>query len=467
MSGGPSIADRAPTRREPRRRVLQFGSGLLLRGLIDPILAETAGSGAVTIVQSTGRARADRLNGQRGLYTLLTRGRAGGERVDEARVIDVAAAAVSAADDWRAVLDAVRRTPPEVIVSNTTEAGLQLDDADAGLGDADHPPRSFPAKLTAVLRELHAGRPAEPPVVLPCELIEDAGQKLRGLCVESARRASAGAGFVGWLERRVAFCSTLVDRICTAPADPDAERARLGYADDMLTVAEPFAMWAIEQTGPAADALAWLGRHPSVTITPHLQPVRDRKVRILNGSHTAIVPLALLAGFETVRETVEDARFAGLLTRLLDEEIVPHVRAEGAGDFASAVLDRFANPFIRHELRDITAQHTAKVGARLAPTIADHLAATGEAPRRVCLGLAAFLELCSKAPERVRDDRAAWVARLVRDGPTARDAARAYLRHAAPTLEGAAVDAAADRIGEGLARLRADGPAAAAHACSA
>jgi tagaturonate reductase len=381
-------------------RAMQFGTGALLRGLVDFFIDEANArgqfGGRIVMVGSTGSGRDRRLNEQDGLYTLVVQGLVDGAARRDCRVIASVSRALASTSEWDAVLRAAENSSMDLIFSNTTEVGIVLDEDDAGAGAEGEAPRSFPAKLARVL--LHRARhfqfdPKRAPVVIPCELIEDNGDRLRAIVSTLAERWALGPQFISWLGR-VVFCNTLVDRI--VPGGPSGEQAReldeaLGYDDAMLTVCEPYRLFAIQGDGALRARLGFAGADPGIIVAEDIAPYRERKVRLLNGAHTSVVSLALLAGCATVREAVEHPVISAFLRTVLFDEIVPSVAVPGAADFAQEVMTRFANPYLQHSLWDITLQGTAKLRVRLVPTIVAYARRTGQAPRALALGFAGYL----------------------------------------------------------------------------
>jgi tagaturonate reductase len=261
-------------------------------------------------------------------------------------------------------------------LSNTTESGYNLDATDR---PNDAPPRSFPAKLLAVLRErFESGLPGL--TIVPCELREHNADMLRGLLIQLARDWGLPGVFAGWLEHECLWLNTLVDRIVV---DPPADHP-LRAEDALLAVCEPYSLWAIQlrsQTERGKAGMVFI-RHPSVVWTPDVQPFFLRKVRILNGAHTALLIQAWPRGFKTVREAMLDSELGPWLERLLFEEIVPVLegRVDGPAEFARQVLDRFRNPFFEHQLTSIATHHSAKVQVRLVPTLDEFQAKFGRTP---------------------------------------------------------------------------------------
>lgn len=374
--------------------LLQFGGGNFLRAFADLFLheANAAGDeeGRAVVVTSTDSERARWINTQQGRYHVLLRGLRDGATVDEAITVDRALSrALPAADAWSEVLAVATSPALRWIVSNTTEAGLALDPADddttrdAALGvGTPAAPGSFPAKLLALLvHRLEAGLPA--PSVLPCELVEDNGPVLLDLLREQARVWSLPAEVVDAVVQ-TPLASTLVDRIVSGRPDEHPLLAQ----DRLLTVAEPFASWVVEER-PGLDLFA----HPAITRTDDVAEYALRKVRLLNGAHTALVCRALPLGLETVGAAVAHDDVRPWLRELLFEEILPVVRdriVDGEG-FAEATLERFANPYLAHRLHDIALHHETKVSTRLLPTYHEHIELTGTPPRRLGEILAPFL----------------------------------------------------------------------------
>lgn len=388
-------------------RVLQFGTGALLRGLVNDALdrANRNGTydGRAVVVSQTGSGRGSAFAEQDGLFTLRERGIENGTPVERVRVVASVAGALSAMDDWDAVLALACEPDVDVVVSNTTEVGLQWDEAD----DAEaSPPRSFPARLAAVLRAREQAGGA-PLVVLPTELVERNGVVLQSLVLRWGARAGWGEPFAAFV-RASLFCNTLVDRIVTGmPPDLDAAEQAVGWRDPLMTDAETYRLWVIE--APAGTALrARLGFAPDspadgagIVVAASAEPFRLRKVRLLNAAHTLVVPVALGCGLVTVQEAAEDDRVGAYVRRLVLGELVPAVAAdlEAAGfdgqtaePFARAVLDRFANPYVRHELTSITLHQTTKLAVRAVPSVRA-LARLGASFEATAFGVAALLLL--------------------------------------------------------------------------
>lgn len=383
-------------------RAIQFGTGAFLRGFLDDLLdaANRRGrfGGRIVMLGSTGSGRDQRLNEQDGLFTLVVQGHVLGEPRRDVRVVASVSRALPVSTGWPEMLRIAENPALELIFSNTTEVGIAFDESDAAAGIGGAPHRSFAARLTHLLahRAQHfACDPARAPVVIPCELVEDNGDRLRAIVRQLAERWSLGAAFFHWLDA-VPFCNTLVDRIVQGA--PTAEQAReldgiLGYDDALVTVCEPYRLFAIEAPQTVRDRLRFAEGDPGVVLTDDVAPYRERKLRLLNGTHTALVSIALLAGCTTVGETLAHPLVGPFVRTVLLEEIVPTVHVPDADAFARDVLERFANPFMRHALWDITLQGGTKWRVRLVPVIEAYARSRGRAPRRLALALAAYLAL--------------------------------------------------------------------------
>jgi len=379
-------------------KAVQFGTGAFLRGFVEYFIddANRAGTfnGRVVAISSTESGRDEKLDSQDGLYTLAVQGVVDGVAVSDYRIISSLSRSLSATANWSAVLDLAENPQLEVVFSNTTEVGIVLDETDSI--DLD-PPRSFPGKLTAFLyhRARHFGfDSAKGVIVIPCELIENNGTALLAIVRKLSRRWGLDPRFMEWVDRSVHFCSTLVDRIVSgtpAPARLDEMAGALGYRDALLTICEPYRLFAIEGDSAHLNSLTWARGDGAVVLTKSVAPYRERKVRLLNGAHTILVPVALLAGHETVFEAVEDPHVGHFLRLAMLDEIVPSLDVPDAEVFATQVIERFRNPFIEHSLFGITLHGTTKMAVRVVPSIREFTARAGQAPSSLAFGFAAYL----------------------------------------------------------------------------
>ena len=219
-------------------KVMQFGEGNFLRAFVDDffdISNEKAGfNGKVVLVQPIASGLTELINRQQGLYTLYLRGSQNGQKVDDKRVISVCSRAMNPYGEWDKVLELAKSDDLEIIVSNTTEAGIVHDNESAF---DQVPPTSFPAKLTRVLYErFTAGKPGI--VMLSCELIDNNGKELLKCVNQYIDDWKLSDDFRKWVNEENIFCSTLVDRIVPGRIRDEAEVKRLAEAngyDDPLT----------------------------------------------------------------------------------------------------------------------------------------------------------------------------------------------------------------------------------------
>lgn len=384
-------------------RVLQFGEGNFLRAFADywfDMANEKAGwNGKCVLVQPIAQGLTQLINRQEGLYTLYLRGRQNGEKVDAKRVISSVSRCLNPYEkqDYDAMMDVAAGEALEYIVSNTTEAGIVYDPS-CRLEDC--PPASFPAKLTQVLlHRWRAGRPGV--VVLSCELIDNNGKELLRCVNQYIKQWGLEEGFARWVNGDCTFCSTLVDRIVPGRIRDAAEAARLedenGYRDALIDVGEVFGVWNIEGPEWLAEKLPFRAAGLNCPVVPDVTPYKKRKVRILNGAHTGFVLGAYLAGYDIVRDCMQDDVILGFMNRMLHEEVIPMLPLDRQDleAFAAAVQDRFNNPFINHELMSITLNSTSKWRARNMPSLLEYAQTAGKLPPCLAMSFAAYIAFYS------------------------------------------------------------------------
>ena len=381
-------------------RIMQFGTGVLLRGLCDYAVDKANKNGVfngrIVVVKSTNSDSSD-FDRQDGLYTLQERGISeAGETVNDATIISAISRVVDATSSWNEVLKCAENPTLQIIISNTTEAGLVYLKEDI----FQSPPKSFPAKLTAVLYarfKAFNGSETHGLTIVPTELVVENGQLLRGYVLQHAAANELPDAFTNWLNTACDFCDSLVDRIVSG-APPKAEREQrfleyYNYRDELCIDSEPFMLWAIQGNERVRKRLSFAEVENRVVIADDIAPFREQKLRILNGGHTLSVNTALLSGQEFVRDMMTDSACGGFTESVILNEILPTVEpiCSDAPSFANAVLNRFRNPFIAHKLISITFQNSAKMQARNAETFARYYAQTGSVPPLMCLGFAAYL----------------------------------------------------------------------------
>ena len=375
-------------------KILQFGEGNFLRCFIDWMVQkmnDSAGfDGKVRIVQPIGdelSAPSRILNERRGFYHTCLRGVADGKPVEILEENHAVEQVLCAKSQWADVEASAKLPSLRFIVSNTTEAGIEY------RKDQD----TFPRKIALLLKaRFSAGLPGV--VFIPCELIEHNGDNLKK-CVLQYVADWADADLAQWIERECVFCSTLVDRIVAGR--PDAESAdryaaQLGERDEVLVCGEPFHFFVIE-TPKGFDLEAELPLRKAgvnVVYTPDMQPYRTRKVRFLNGAHTATIPEGILANFVEVDQLVADPHFNAHFKKILFEEIFPTVDLpeEQKREYAASVLERFANPFAHHKLMSIALNSVSKWKVRVLPTLLDYVKIFGRLPENLARSFAWLLK---------------------------------------------------------------------------
>jgi len=380
-------------------RVLQFGEGNFLRSFADWMINAMNGrglfGGRAVVVQPIEQGLVNVLNKQDGLYTLILRGLQGGKIVERREIITAISRGINPYQDWSAFLAAAAQPDLRFVVSNTTEAGIAYVEEPRPVGTC---PASFPAKVAALLAERFArcsGDPAKGLVFLPCELIDKNGEQLRSCVLRHAEAWGLSSGFVRWVSEHNRFLNTLVDRI--VPGFPHEEipalTAELGYEDRLLTTGEIFHVWVIEGGGAIAEELPLTQAGLNVIWTTDLQPFRTRKVRILNGAHTMMALAAYLGGLDTVRQCVEDPVFGRYVRRGVFDEILPllPLPVEETRAFAEDVMERLANPFIKHKLISIALNSVSKYRVRVLPSLLEYRNAYGRVPPALTFSLAALL----------------------------------------------------------------------------
>ncbi len=382
-------------------KVLQFGTGVLLRGLpdyfIDKANRQGIFNGRVVVVKSTDGGDAASFEKQDSLYTLCIRGLENGTAVEENIICSSISRVLSAKQEWAAVLSCAHNAGLQIIISNTTEVGIELVNDDI----RQHPPISFPGKLLAFLYERYKafnGTAESGMVIVPTELISENGKKLEAILLEQAHLNGLEEPFIEWLEQHNQCCSSLVDRI--VPGKPDATtknllQDELGYEDELLTKSEVYSLWAIEGNEHTRQVLSFAAADMGVVIAPDITLFKELKLRLLNGTHTLSCGVAFLAGFSLVKQGMQDDVMRNFISSLMKEEIgraIPYeVTEKQATDFSNQVLDRFSNPSLEHLWLSITLNYSTKLKMRVVPVLKRFVELYGSLPDKMITGFAAWL----------------------------------------------------------------------------
>lgn len=382
----------------PKRpiKVVQFGEGNFLRAFVDPFIQtlneQGLFDGNVAVIQPMPQGRVRDLEQQDGLYTLILEGLEQGKVISEHKIIDVLSEFIDPYTQYQNYLDLAASPILTTVVSNTTEAGI------AFMAETIHfnqCPTSFPGKLLAFLRmrfEVFAGAKEAGLDILACELIDDNGQTLKKVLVEMARYNNMSETFIHWMTTANRFYNTLVDRIVPGYPKQDAQRleSEFGYLDHSMVKGEIFHLWVIEGEKGLNQRLPFDQAGLNVYFVDVLKPYKERKVKILNGSHTALVPIAYLCGIDTVKEAVTDPQVGKFIQNLIWQEVIPTIDLPKADmeKFAQAVLERYLNPFVRHELMSIALNSMSKYKSRILPSVLTQLD-HGKFPKLQLFSLAA------------------------------------------------------------------------------
>lgn len=375
-----------------KETVIQFGEGGFLRGFVDyffhKLQEKGLYEGKIVVVQPIEKGMCQMLADQNCEYNLFLRGIDKGEVVNEHTHITSISRALNPYSQYEEYITLAENPDLRVLVSNTTEAGIEY------LGTeklSDMPPQSYPAKLTQFLyRRFQAGLKGM--ILLPCELIDNNGDNLKNCVLKYADLWELGGEFKAWLEQDNDFCNTLVDRIVTGyPRDEVEELTKvIGYQDNLIDTAEIFHLWVIE--GHHEDELPFNKAGYNIVWTDDAKPYKKRKVRILNGGHTSMVLGAYLYGLETVGECLKDETVSAFLKTCIFDEIVPTLgNTETDIQFGKDVLERFSNPFIKHQLLSIALNSVSKFQVRVLPTILEYKEKFGSYPKALTFSMAALI----------------------------------------------------------------------------
>lgn len=387
------VSDKLP------ERVIQFGEGNFLRAFVDwmfhQLNKQGKFNGRVVVVQPIAEGMVDALNAQDAIYTLLLRGLQNGKVIEKKEVISSVSRGINPYTEWDSFLRCAENPEIEFVISNTTEAGIVFDPDDRL---EMMPPKTFPGKLTAYLyhRFQHFnGDTAKGMVMIPCELIDRNGDKLKEAILSLIDAWNLPQAFKSWISEHNSFHNSLVDRVVTGYPKDEIEvlERQAGYRDQLVDAGEVFHLWVIEGSAELAKRLPFTEVGLNVIWTDDMTPYRTRKVRILNGAHTASVPAAFLYGLETVGEMMDHSVLGKYVRKIVYDEIIPSADLDKKilVDFADAVIERFQNPFIKHYLISILLNSSSKFKTRVLPSILEYQKLNGTLPKLLTFSLAALI----------------------------------------------------------------------------
>ncbi len=380
-------------------RIIQFGEGNFLRAFANWMIHEMNKKAdfdaGVVAIQPIDQGLIKMLNDQDGLYTLYLNGIKNGKAISEHEIIDCIQRGINPYANPAKYLATAENPDLRFVISNTTEAGISYN-ADDKLDDA--PQSSYPGKLTALLYkrfQTFGGASDKGLILIPCELIDKNGDNLKRIILQYAADWNLGEEFVEWINQDNIFCNTLVDRIVPGyPKDKmDAITEELGYKDNLVVEGEQFHLWVIEGPASVKEEIPAEICGLNIVFTDNMEPYRTRKVRILNGAHTTLVPVGYLYGIDKVRESLEDDVVGGFLKSTIFNEICPtlDLSQEELDQFSNDVLDRFRNPFLEHALMSISLNSTSKYKTRVLPSVLEYIKRKDALPQGLLFSMASLI----------------------------------------------------------------------------
>ncbi|PCK20077.1 altronate oxidoreductase [Bacillus pumilus] len=399
-----------PTAEYPET-ILQIGEGNFMRGFINWHIQKlndcTDFKGRAVVVPPR-KGSVNALNEQNGLYTLCIQGFHDQKEMNERMIIQSISRGISTYTDYEAFLHVAENPDLRFVFSNTTEAGLVLRKEDRL---EDRPQASFPGKLTAFLYhrfKAFSGDEKKGLIILPCELIEHNGDRLKEYVIAMAAEWDLPHAFVTWLKKANTFCNTLVDRIVPGFSKDAAEvvQKEEGYIDELLVTAEYYHLFVIEAPAFVQKELPFQEAGLNVLFVEDIGPYRMSKVRILNGAHTAMVPIAYSCGLETVKEAVDDEHVGPFIRNMLEEEVLPGLKLpeDELLLYTQSVWDRFCNPYVKHQLLDIALNGISKFRARILSSLMDYVELKKQLPVKLVFSLSSLIYFYRESADQVKDD---------------------------------------------------------------
>ena len=392
-------------------KIIQFGEGNFIRAFIDWMVhqmnIEGNFNGSVVAIQPTPHGKVvGKLNNQDGLFTTILRGIENGQTVNKKEIITSISRGINPYTNWSDVLKCAENPNIEFVFSNTTEAGLTYNSEDT---KDMTPPLSFPAKLTLFLYHRYQyfnGELDKGMYIIPCELLESNGDLLKKIIFKFIKQWNLPQEFASWIENANKFYNTLVDRVVSGYPKDEIESltTELGYTDALISCGEPFHFFAIEGDPILNEKLPFIATKLNVIIEKDITKYRQRKVRLLNGGHTSNVPASFLAGLDTVSQMMNDDITGNFTKQTIKDVILPSISMDKKmlEDFADAVIERFQNPFIKHQLLSILLNSTSKFKARVLPSILEYHEKFSSFSENLSFSFAAYIYLYKA--DRVQDN---------------------------------------------------------------
>ncbi len=358
-------------------KIAQFGEGNFLRTFVDVYFDNLNKNShrqyEVHIIQPIPFGNLENFHKQNNRYHVVLRGTVETKDVEDVYEINSVKEAFSPFDNLDRYFALARDPELHLVVSNTTEAGICFNKEDK-MDDFFH--ITYPAKLTLFLLERFKAKLSNL-YILPVELIENNADELFRCVNEYIKLWNLTEDFKKWNDNNY-YCNTLVDRVVSGyPKDINLKQHLwdlIGEKDELVSIGEPFGLWAIEKKGDISNYILEGSHNIDVVLTDNIAYYKKRKVRILNGSHTNLVPICLWHGKETVYDCMVDSKTRHFIDESL-KEIIPYVSKdiEKTKEYADSVISRFLNPFINHQLTSIALNSVSKWRARVLPTFLDYL----------------------------------------------------------------------------------------------
>lgn len=375
-------------------KVVQFGEGNFLRtfadAYFDALSKDGSGEYSVDIVKPITFGSLDNFIKQNNKYHIVLRGVDNGKEAESVYKIDVLNSVISPFTNYGEYIALAKDKDLKIIVSNTTEAGICFNENDKF---DDFEGITYPAKLTKFLLERYnAGLGGV--YLMPVELIDNNADELYACVNKYIDLWNLPDGFKEWNDTQNYYCNTLVDRIVSGYPRDEETRGHLydliGEKDALVSIGEPFGLWAVENKGNISEYIKEGKHNIEVVLTDDIKYYKKRKVRVLNGSHTNLVPVGLWAGKTTVYDCMNDKKMRVFIEDTLKYEIIPFVSSDvsATSAFAADVIERFLNPYLNHQLTSIALNAISKWRARDLPSFKDYYEKFGKIPERLTKGFA-------------------------------------------------------------------------------
>lgn len=380
-------------------RILQFGEGNFLRAFTDWIVnvmnKEIDFNSGIDVVQPLSFGMVDALKAQDNLYHVLLKGIKDGQPVQEYVLVDAINKAINPYSEYAEYEKTILNPDLRFVISNTTEAGISWDGSDK----LDmQPQNSFPGKVASLLYKRYKnfnGDSSKGLIFFTCELIDRNGDMLKQFVIEHAKNWELEAEFITWINEACYFANTLVDRIVPGFPKEDIKeiQAELGFEDNLVVVGEYFHFWVIEAPEWVKNEFPAEKAGLQVKFVDDMTAYREQKVQVLNGCHTGSFAVAHLSGIETVKEAYDHETVGSFMRNLVYEEVVPALNGdpEELKLFSDKILERFANPYIRHLWQSIALNANSKWETRNLPTLLSYHSKFNKYPQKTLFSLAALI----------------------------------------------------------------------------